>query len=187
MFWTLDQTAQRKLEAKFVALNGHPQTATRKPTNSNRESKLLEIAITSRKHSTSTHSNREKAPRFFGPSRGGSFLSDPPAFRPRFRRRIHPAEFQIHPSPRHRNSNREPQRLELSATLTKQSIDPTSNREKTAFRIHSRTSPQTGRASKGTHSRSPRTHFECSRPRRKRESAPRNFVSGRKELDRLFS
>jgi hypothetical protein len=119
--------------------------------------------------------------------RGGSFLSDPPAFRPRFRRRIHPAELQIHSSPIHRNSNREPQRLELSATLTKQKIDPTSNREKTAFCVHSRTSPQAERATKGTHSCHPRTDFQRSRPRRKRESAPRNFVSGRKELDRLFS
>ena len=68
MFWTLYQTERRKLEGRSSARNSRPQTGTRKPADSNRESKLLEIAVTPRKQSAITHSNREKAPQFFGPS-----------------------------------------------------------------------------------------------------------------------
>jgi hypothetical protein len=77
------------------------------PPDSNREPLRLEFRVTQTKQTIRHHSNREKEAWFFGPSRGGSFLSDPPTFRPRTRRRIHPAELQIHPTPRHQNSNRE--------------------------------------------------------------------------------
>src|SRR5271156_2037096 len=77
-----------------------------------------ETSLTRRKHGSGlmiqpgdingpTSSNRELEALFFGPSRGGSFLPDPPAVRPRLRRRAHPAEVQMHPSPKHQNSNRE--------------------------------------------------------------------------------
>jgi hypothetical protein len=74
--------------------------------------------LTPRKHALHPHSNRELEAHFFGPSRGGSFLSDPPAVRPRLRRRARPAETQIHLSPRDRNSNRKSMRLESPATPT---------------------------------------------------------------------
>lgn len=64
--------------------------------------------------------------------RGGSFLSDPPAFRPRLRRQLPPAELMIHPVPSPTNSNREPKRLESNATHSKQTAAPNSNRENTA-------------------------------------------------------
>src|SRR5271154_3721846 len=77
--------------------------------------------------------------------RGGSFLSDPPAFRPRLRRRIHSAKHQIQPTLSLKNSNRETIRLETRATPTKQRSEATSNREKThGFQTQFRRSPQTG-------------------------------------------
>jgi hypothetical protein len=101
--------------------------------NSNRESLRLEINVTPTKQRPDPDSNREKEAPFFGPSRGGSFLSDPPAFRPRFRRRAPSAEPQIHPARKHQNSNRESLRLEIKVTPTKQRPDPDSNREPEAL------------------------------------------------------
>ena len=60
----------------------------------------------------SLRSNREEA-WVFGSNRGGCFHvrqqrgGSPPAVRPLRRRQVLPAEVQIHPNPRHRNSNRE--------------------------------------------------------------------------------
>jgi hypothetical protein len=42
MFWKPDQTGQSKQKARSLARRRHPQTATRKPTDSNRKPKLLE-------------------------------------------------------------------------------------------------------------------------------------------------
>src|SRR5271168_2949007 len=75
--------------------------------NSNRESLELEINATQTKQTPEPHSNRELEALFFGPSRGGSFLSDPPAFRPRPRRRVPPPEIQSQQVSSLKNSNRE--------------------------------------------------------------------------------
>ena len=77
----------------------------------------------------SNNSNREKEPSFFGPSRGGSFLSDPPAVRPRFSRGIPQQEIQIQQPSRLKNSNPEALRLETAVTQTKQTTPTRSNRE----------------------------------------------------------
>jgi hypothetical protein len=74
-------------------------------------------------------SNREKAASFFGPSRGGSFLSDPPAFRPRLPHRVPPQEIEAQQMSNFRNSNRESLRLETVVTPTKQTTRHRSNRE----------------------------------------------------------
>src|SRR6202167_2819913 len=100
--------------------------------NSNRERLRLETAVTQTKQRIGTCSNWEKEALFFGPSRGGSFLSDPPAFRPRFSHRQPPAKTHIHRAATDRNSNREAIRLE-TATQTKQRIGTRSNREKEAL------------------------------------------------------
>jgi hypothetical protein len=42
MFWNPNQTGQRKQKEGFLAGITHPQTAARKPANSNRKPKLLE-------------------------------------------------------------------------------------------------------------------------------------------------
>jgi hypothetical protein len=97
--------------------------------NSNRECFRLETAVTQRKERTQASSNREIEALFFGPSRGGSFLSDPPAVRPRFRGRVNPAKLQIPPSREHQNSNRESLQLETAVTQTKQTVPLSSNRE----------------------------------------------------------
>ncbi len=104
-----------------------------KAQNSNRESLRLETVVTQRKERTQASSNREKEACFFGPSRGGSFLSDPPAVQPRFRRRVNPAKVQIPPSPVHRNSNRESLRLETVVTHRKERRRTSSNREVAAL------------------------------------------------------
>src|SRR5271156_1383665 len=59
---------------------------------SNREPLRLETAVTQTKQTIPISSNREKEAWVFGPHRGGSFLSDPPTFRPRFCRRVRPAK-----------------------------------------------------------------------------------------------
>src|ERR1700691_2795888 len=100
--------------------------------NSNRERLRLETAVTQTKQRIGTCSNWEKEALFFGPSRGGSFLSDPPAFRPRFSHRQPPAKTHIHRAATDRNSNREAIRLETAANQTKQRIGTCSNREKEA-------------------------------------------------------
>jgi|HubBroStandDraft_1064217.scaffolds.fasta_scaffold292673_2 hypothetical protein len=100
--------------------------------NSNREPLRLEMNVTQTKQTTGDRSNREKEACFFGPSRGGSFLSDPPAFRPRLCRPAPPSEVQSHRSPKHHNSNREALRLETHLTQTKQTTGDHSNREKDA-------------------------------------------------------
>jgi hypothetical protein len=64
MFWKPDQTGQRKQKERSLARKRHPQTAARAPANSNRETRLLEIAVTARKHSLAARSNRDKN-RFF--------------------------------------------------------------------------------------------------------------------------
>jgi hypothetical protein len=61
--------------------------------------------------------------------RGGSFLSDPPAFRPRLRRRVAPPKIQIQRGSSLKNSNRESLRLEIHVTQTKQKLALCSNRE----------------------------------------------------------
>jgi hypothetical protein len=53
---------------------------------SNRESLRLETRVTRTKQRPAPDSNREKEALFSGPSRGGSFLSDPPAFRGKVQR-----------------------------------------------------------------------------------------------------
>src|SRR5580658_9933523 len=75
--------------------------------NSNRESLQLEIHVTQTKQKLALCSNRELEALFFGPSRGGSFLSDPPAFWRRLRRRVPPPEIQIQQVSSLKNSNRE--------------------------------------------------------------------------------
>jgi len=104
-----------------------PTKQTKAPQISNRESLRLEIDVTPTKQRPDLDSNRELEACFYGPSRGGCF--SPPAVRPRLRRRVPPAEPQIHPAPNHQNSNRESLRLETHATTTKQRPDYCSNRE----------------------------------------------------------
>jgi hypothetical protein len=121
-------------------LAGRPSIITRpnlsgtaNAQNSNRECIRLETAVTQTRQRVRISSNREKEAWFFGPSRGGSFLSDPPAFRPRLCRREPMAKTHIHPAATDRNSNREGFRLETTATQTKQRIPISSNREKEAW------------------------------------------------------
>src|SRR5271154_5539293 len=56
--------------------------------NSNREGRRLETGVKLTNQRIRVSSNREKEAPFFGPSRGGSFLPDPPAVRPRLSRRV---------------------------------------------------------------------------------------------------
>src|SRR5271168_4767534 len=84
----------------------HPSKDPKGEQKANRESLRLETPLTQSKQRTEPSSNRELEALFFGPSRGGSFLPDPPAVRPRLRR-VCPTEVQMHPSPKHQNSNRE--------------------------------------------------------------------------------
>src|SRR5271168_2082119 len=102
----------------------HPSKDPKGEQKANRESLRLETPLTQSKQRTEPSSNRELEALFFGPSRGGSFLPDPPAVRPRLRRRAHPAEVQMHPNPKHQNSNREisprSSRHDHSATLDTQ-------------------------------------------------------------------
>jgi len=74
-------------------------------------------------------SNRECNRTRSNPSRGGSFLSDPPAVRPRFSRGIPQQEIQIQQPSRLKNSNPEALRLETAVTQTKQTTPTRSNRE----------------------------------------------------------
>jgi hypothetical protein len=94
----------------------------------NREAIRLETLVTHRKQKTGPTSNREKEACFS--SRGGCF--SPPAVRPRRRRRVLPAEIQIHPARRRQDSNRECIRLENDLTYRKQTTHNHSNREKEA-------------------------------------------------------
>jgi hypothetical protein len=64
MFWKPNQTGQRKQKERTVARNNHGQTASREPTSPNRDTESLEIAVTARKHSSVTHSNRDTNPFF---------------------------------------------------------------------------------------------------------------------------
>jgi hypothetical protein len=56
--------------------------------NSNREGRRLEAGVKLTNQRIRVSSNRQKEAPFFGPSRGGSFLPDPPAFRPPLSRRV---------------------------------------------------------------------------------------------------
>jgi hypothetical protein len=107
-----------------------PNTTPLPNRNSNREALRLETLATRTKQSTAPHSNREKEACFFGPSRGGCF--SPPAVRPRLRRRAPPPKIQIPQVSSLKNSNREPLRLGIDVTQTKQTIQHHSNREKEA-------------------------------------------------------
>jgi hypothetical protein len=64
MFWKPNQTGQRKQNERTVPRNIPTQTVSREPTSPNRDTELLEIAVTARKHSSVTHSNRDTNPFF---------------------------------------------------------------------------------------------------------------------------
>jgi hypothetical protein len=105
-----------------------PTKQTKPRIISNRERLRLEINVTLTKQRSETDSNREKEACFVGEG-----ASDPPAFRPRLRRRPRPAESQIHPTPDHQIPNRESRRLETHVTPTKKRPAHVSNRESEAF------------------------------------------------------
>ena len=67
MFWNPNQTGQRKQKESPLARKPHPQTAPRKPANSNRETILLEPHATPTKQTTEGSSNREKNATFTSP------------------------------------------------------------------------------------------------------------------------
>jgi hypothetical protein len=94
--------------------------------NSNREPLRLEIDVTPTKQTPGHLSNRENAALL---RRGGPLA--PPGFRPSVR----PSSFRPPParSPARQNSNREPLRLEIDVTPTKQTPGHLSNREKVAL------------------------------------------------------
>jgi hypothetical protein len=102
------------------------QKAEQKP---NRERLRLETVVTQTKQRLALRSNREKEALFFGPSRGGSLFSDPPAFRPRLPHRVPAPEIELQQVPSLKNSNRESLRLEIVVTQTKQRLALRSNRE----------------------------------------------------------
>jgi hypothetical protein len=104
--------------------------------NSNREGRRLEAGVKLTKQRTQVSSNREKEAWFSDPSRGGSFVSDPPAVRPRRCRREPRAKIHIHPSRSHQKSNRKPNLLETHLTPTKYAIASPSNRKETAYSHH---------------------------------------------------
>jgi|SRR5580658_2598142 hypothetical protein len=149
--------------------------------DSNRECIRLKTAVTQTKERMRTTSNREKEAPFFGPSRGGSFLSDPPAFRPRLYGREPEAKVRSHPSPTHQNPNRECIRLETAVTQTKQRIRITSNREKRSafFDVEIESRPQ-GLDRVEAMATPTATAGE------KSKSAPPKSVAIKTEADRLF-
>jgi hypothetical protein len=93
--------------------------------------------------------------------RGGSFLSDPPAFRPRLRRRVAPPKIQIQQGFNLKKSNREALRLEIHVTQTKQTTGDRSNREKEAGFSNDDQPTRSPRKSRGAGSPRPRVGFGC--------------------------
>jgi hypothetical protein len=125
-------------------------------------------------------SSREKEATFFGPSRGGCF--SPPAVRPRLSRQVPPPKTQIQQLPSLKISNREPLRLEINVTQTKQTTRHRSNREKEAcFSPPMLAKPRFGqRANHKTYiAAEPRTQQKRNRP-------PPTFVAIKKNFCRLF-
>jgi hypothetical protein len=128
MFWNLNQTEKRKTERTSSARNNHLRTVTEKPAESNRDTKLLEITATPRKHSTATHSNRDTNP-FFTQARSCSTATpgcvrfkEIARYRPEANEKPQPRvavlltavcdfEFRQRPRERGKNSNRHPQFL----------------------------------------------------------------------------
>jgi hypothetical protein len=137
MFSTLNQTAQTKTQRAICAHKKHPRTATHKPANSNRDTKLLEIYVTTTKHSPATHSNRDKKRFFtFAPAQTAQVEAPEP-------RRLSRPQTHIKKNRKlEENANRHPQflfRLERSPIDCFQGLTPDFNRTHVSVRTHSST------------------------------------------------